>query len=110
MKNYVQEGDILTLTAPYAVTSGDGFLVGSIFAIASTTAASGATVEGVREGVFSVTALSTDTFTVGAKVYWDNTNKRCTSTASGNTLIGVATVVKASGATTVTVLLDGVIR
>jgi hypothetical protein len=43
-------------------------------------------------------------------VYWDNTNKRCTSTASGNTLIGVATVVKASGATTVTTLLDGVIR
>ena len=30
MKNYVQPGNTITLTAPYAVASGDGLLVGSI--------------------------------------------------------------------------------
>ena len=28
MKNYVQEGENLTVAAPYAVTTGDGCLVG----------------------------------------------------------------------------------
>ena len=41
MKNYVQPGNTITLTAPYAVTSGDGLLVGSIFGIASGAAALG---------------------------------------------------------------------
>ena len=31
MKTYVQPGNTITLTAPYAVVSGDGLLVGSIF-------------------------------------------------------------------------------
>ena len=39
MKNSVQPGNTMTLTAPYAVTSGDGLLVGSIFGIASGDAA-----------------------------------------------------------------------
>ena len=30
MKTYVQPGNTITLTAPYAVASGDGLLVGSI--------------------------------------------------------------------------------
>ena len=29
MKNYVQPGNTITLTAPYAVTSGDGLLDGA---------------------------------------------------------------------------------
>ena len=33
MKTYVQPGNTITLTAPYAVASGDGLLVGSIFGI-----------------------------------------------------------------------------
>lgn len=110
MKNYVQEGCVVTLTAPYDVAAGAGLLVGSIFGIAASAALSGAVVEVSRDGVFDVTALSTDTATVGAKLYWDNTNKRLTTTASGNTLVGAATAAKASGDTTARVLLDGVIR
>jgi len=108
MKNFVQPGDTLTLTAPYDVASGAGMLVGLIFAVAAFTALSGAQVEGVTKGVFDLTALSTDTATVGAAIYWDNTNKRCTTSSSGNTKIGVATAVKANGAATVRVRLNGV--
>lgn len=108
MKNFVQGGDTLTLAAPYAVASGDGLLVGSIFGVAANAAANGAPVEAKLNGVYELTALGTDTATVGAKAYWDNTNKRVTTTASGNSLIGVFTVAKTNGQTTGTVRLNGI--
>ena len=98
MKNYVQPGATLTLTAPYAVTSGDGLLVGSIFGVAAGDAASGATVETALPGVFDLTKIGSQAWTVGAKVYWDDTNKRCTTVATDNTLIGVAVEAVAGGA------------
>lgn len=98
MKNYVQPGNTLTLTAPYAVTSGDGLLVGSIFGIASGDAALGELVETALVGVFDITKAGSQAWTVGAKVYWDDTNKRTTSVATSNTLIGVATEAVAGGA------------
>ncbi|MCB1470839.1 MAG: DUF2190 family protein, partial [Rhizobiaceae bacterium] len=37
-------------------------------------------------------------WTAGAKIYWDDTNKRTTNVATSNTLIGVATEAVAGGA------------
>lgn len=105
MKNFVQDGDVISVTAPYALTSGQGCLVGSLFGIAVNDYENGAAAEIRRDGVFDITALSTDTASQGAKLYWDNTNKRLTTTASGNTLVGVATVAKTSGQTTARILL-----
>ncbi|WP_157669292.1 DUF2190 family protein [Chitinibacter sp. GC72] len=110
MKNFIQPGAVITLLAPAALASGDAVLVGSVFGVAATAAANGAPVEVKREGVFTLPALNTDTATVGAKAYWDNTNKRTTPTASGNTLIGAYVAAKSSGDTTAAVLLDGTIR
>jgi len=107
MKNFVQDGDVLSLTAPYAVSSGDGLLVGSIFAVAVATAANGAPVQGKATGVFDLKKTSAQAWTVGAKVYWDNTAKECTTTASGNTLIGVAVAAAANPSATGTVRLNG---
>ena len=45
MKNFVMEGRTITLPAPYAVTSGQGLQVGSIFGVASADAAISADVE-----------------------------------------------------------------
>ena len=98
MKNYVQPGNTITLTAPYAVASGDGLLVGSIFGIASGTAAIGDPVETALAGLFDLTKVGSQAWTVGAKVYWDNTNKRCTTVSTDNTLIGVAVIAVAGGA------------
>ena len=98
MKNYVQPGNTLTLTAPYGVTSGEGLLVGSIFGVAAGDAASGATVEAALTGVFDLTKIGSQAWTVGAKVYWDDTNKRCTTVATDNTPIGVAVEAVAGGA------------
>jgi len=97
-KNFVQPGNTITLTAPYAVTSGDGLLVGSIFGIASGDAALNEPVEVALSGVFDLTKVGSQAWTAGAKVYWDDTNKRATSVATSNTLIGVATEAVAGGA------------
>ena len=90
MKNFVQPGNTITLTAPYAVASGDGLLVGSIFGIAAGDAALAEPVETALVGVFDITKVGSQAWTVGAKVYWDDTNKRCTTVATDNTLIGAA--------------------
>lgn len=99
MKNYVQMGDTVTLVAPYARVAGEGALVGTVFGIAVNDVANGAEGEFVTRGVFDVTTLGTDTPAQGAAAYWDNTNKRLTTTASGNTLVGAFLVAKADGVT-----------
>ncbi|MFC6689721.1 DUF2190 family protein, partial [Jhaorihella thermophila] len=91
MKNYVQPGNTITLTAPYAVTSGDGLLVGSIFGIAAGDAANAETVEVALTGVFDLKKVASQAWSAGDKIYWDNTNREATKTATANTLIGVAT-------------------
>lgn len=109
MKNYVQPGDTLTLTAPYAVSAGDGALVGTnIFGVACGTYANGAEGEFKTCGVFDLTTLGTDTPSVGTIAYWDNTNKRVTTTSTSNTKIGVFTAAKGSGVTVGRVRLNAV--
>ena len=107
MKNQVQDGDVITVTAPYTVTSGQGCQVGTaLFGVASHDAASGAALELQLEGVYDVTALSTDTAAVGDLLYWDNTNKRLTATASGNTLAGFAVAAAGSGVASVNIKIN----
>ena len=98
MKNYVQPGNTITLTAPYAVASGDGLLVGSIFGVASGTAALGETVEAALTGVYDLKKVASQAWAAGDKVYWDNTAKEATKITTSNTLIGVAVVAVAGGA------------
>lgn len=101
MKNFVACGDVLVVPAPYALTSGQGALVGYIFGVATTDAANGADVALRVEGVFDLAKAGSQAWTVGALIYWDNTNKYCTTTSAGNTKIGVATaaVDNAAGST-----------
>jgi len=99
MKNYVQPGNTITLTAPYAVTSGDGLLVGAIFGVAAGTAILGDPVETAVEGVYALKKVASQAWAAGDRIYWDNTAKQTTKTLTSNTLIGVATEAVAGGAT-----------
>lgn len=96
MKNLVQEGDILELTAPYVRSSGEGALVGSLFGVALVDVASGSTANFALKGVFDLTKAA-EAVTEGQAIYWDNTNKVVTVTATANTLIGAATRAAAIG-------------
>lgn len=107
MKTYVQHGDVLTLTAPYDVVAGAAFKVGSIVAVATSAALSGAAVEGITRGVVDVAKVSAQAWTVGALVYWDDTAKLFTTTSTSNTLAGVATAIAANPSATGHVRLNG---
>lgn len=98
MKTFIQPGHALTLAAPHDVASGDGLLVGALFGIATHDAATGAEVETQLTGVVEIAKAASQAWTAGAKVYWDNTAKRATTVASGNTLIGVAVLAVGAGA------------
>lgn len=106
MKNYVQEGRSLPLTAPRALSAGGGFLVGAIFAVAASDAANGAPVEGQREGVFDLAKEPALAIAGGVRVFWDNTNFRVTTTATGNFCIGYAAAAALAGDATVRVVLS----
>jgi predicted RecA/RadA family phage recombinase len=110
MRNFVQRGKVLSVTAPYDVMSGGGVKVGSLFGIAACHAANGMPVEIERTGVFDVGAVMVDTGSQGAKIYWDNTARKMTTTATNNTLVGALTTAKGSSDATARVLLDGVPR
>jgi predicted RecA/RadA family phage recombinase len=112
MKNFVQAGDTLVMPAPYALASGQGAQVGQVFGVAVTDAALGADVPLKLTGVFDLTKVGSQAWTVGALVYWDNTNKRCTTVATGNLLIGAAAaaVSNAAANTTGRVRLNGIAR
>lgn len=100
MKNFIQDGDTLTVTAPYALSSGQGCLVGSIFGVACSDALISTEVEIKTGGVFDLVKAGTQAWTVGARIYWDDTAKNCTTNAAAgaNKLIGVAVAAVGSGA------------
>lgn len=111
MKNFVQPGATLTVTAPYDLTPGAGCLVGILFGISCGTYLSGATDAEIQveAGVYDINALSTDTAsgTTLVAAYWDNTNKRITTTVGSNTKVGVIVAAKLNGETTARVRLNG---
>lgn len=98
MKNYIARGENLTLAMPYDRLAGQGVQVGQMFGVCSNDALSGADNAVVTEGVFEITKVGSQAWTVGALVYWDNTNKRCTTVSTSNTLIGAAVEAVGSGA------------
>lgn len=107
MKNYVQRGDVLTIPAPYNVSSGGGALVGSIFGVAAGDALSGASVDLATTGVFTLPKVDALAVSIGDVIYWDNSAKNVNKTSSGNTKIGVAVTAAANPSATVNVRLNG---
>jgi predicted RecA/RadA family phage recombinase len=103
--NFIAGVDRWELPAPYAVTSGQGLLVGALFGIALATAANGANVPVSFEGIFDVTKEPSLAITQGARLFWDNTNRRLTTTATSNFQVGIAVVAAGASDTTVRCLV-----
>ncbi len=113
MRNFIQPGSTVTLPAPYVRTAGQAALIGALLCVALSDVANGAEGEWGTEGVFDLTKVGSQAWaTVGAVVYWDNTNKRLTTVATGNTLVGaiMKTVGNGAGETTGRVRLNGAAR
>jgi len=98
MKNYVQDGNTVTVPAPANVVAGQGVLVGDLFGVAMHDAASGALVEIRVTGVVTLRKAA-GTINPGVRVFWDPSVGRVTTTPSGNRCIGyhVGTTANTSG-------------
>lgn len=110
MRNFIQPGNSLAIAVPYAsgVTAGQGILVGALFGVAATDGVQNATIEAQTQGVFDITKEPALAITAGARVFWDNTNRRITTTATGNFQVGIATQAALAADTAVRVWLNRV--
>lgn len=107
MRNFVQPGENITVTAEAAASTGDGVKLGSLFGIASGDAEIGDPLVLVTAGVFEMPKVSTDELAVGDAVYFRTSDGAVSSTASGNTKIGIAVTEAGNPSASVHVRLNG---
>lgn len=113
MKNFVQPGGTITAPAPYDRLSGQAALIGNLLCVAVTDIDEDDDGEWTVDGIYDLPKVGSQAWaTIGAVVYWDDTNKRLTTVATSNTLVGavMATVGNGAGETTGRVRLNGVAR
>lgn len=109
MKNFVQEGDVLTLTPTAAVSAGVGFLFGAgLFGVAVNDVAANTPGEFRVTGVISLAKTSALAISVGDRLFWDATNKVVNKTTASQVCIGVAVSAAANPSATVQVRLGPV--
>jgi predicted RecA/RadA family phage recombinase len=109
-QNYVVPGETITIASAGAVASGAGVLNGSLFGVAlNATTGAGQELTLALTGVWDLPKAGSQAWTVGALIYWDAGNSRCTTVASTHKLIGTAfaAVNDAAGSTTGRVRLNG---
>jgi len=107
MQNFVQSGDAITMLAPATVVAGAGVLVGALFGVAMSDAASGAPVVLQTTGVVTL-AKAAGTINPGVRLFWDDSAKRVTTTVTSAFPVGyhVGTVANSAAAgEPITVLL-----
>ena len=112
MNNFIQPGATRPFTAPTGgVVSGGVYKIGQRLVVATGDKAEAEIFQGQTVGVFSVTKVGSQAWTVGALVYWDDSNKYFTTTTSSNLLAGDAFEAVGSGAgeTTGKVHLNGIV-
>jgi predicted RecA/RadA family phage recombinase len=106
MKNFVKEGDILTLTPGAAVASGVGYLFGtSLFGVATGDVAISTPGEFITEGVVDIAKTSALVITTGDRLYWDSVNKCVNKTAAAQQCVGIAVSDAANPSSTVSMKL-----
>lgn len=101
MKNFIAHGNVITvptdqLALGISITGGNGYLLsGGLFGVATTTVevtdiGQGKDCPLATTGIFDLPKQPSQAWQFGTKIYWDGVNERATTTATGNTLIGIA--------------------
>lgn len=92
MRNFIQIGNTISVTAPATVASGDALMVRDLFGIATADAESGKPLELLVAGVVRVPA--TGTILKGDLVYWDGSAVTTDDDSGANPRVGHATTDK----------------
>jgi predicted RecA/RadA family phage recombinase len=104
MKTYIQDGDVLDLTAPVGgLVSGQGYLFNNLFAVATTNIAAGEKGACCLEGVYSLPKVAAISFSEGDFAYWDGS--QITDDDTNDFKIGHVTEDTAADATVIAVRL-----
>lgn len=103
MKTYLSDGDAIEFAAPSGgVVSGTGYKIGDTFGVAIASAAEGVKFNLQVRGVVTLPKAASVTPAQGVKLYWVTADGNVTTSASGNTLIGVHAASAVAGASDVT--------
>lgn len=102
MGRKVSDGLSAKVTVPVSttITAGqfvqlDGVLGLAIQSVTTDAATTGKVVLNIEPAEYETSQINAaEVFAAGAKVYWDNTNKRFTTTAAGNRFAGIVTQAK----------------
>jgi predicted RecA/RadA family phage recombinase len=82
MKNFVQPGNVVSISAPKAMASGEGILIGKLFGISTKATTAAGVIEMLIEGVVSMKkAAGLGAFNEGDAVTFDSVSQ--TIVASG---------------------------
>lgn len=109
MRNFVQEGQTLTLTPAANVAAGEGYLFGAgLFGVALTDVASGQPGPFITEGVVEIAKTSALQIDVGDRVFWVPGSKVVNKTATSQVNVGVAVAGAANPSATVKIKLGAV--
>lgn len=102
MNNFIQKGEVLTLTPAAAVTSGVGYLFGAgLFGVATNDVAISTAGEFITEGVVEIAKTSALAISVGDRLFWDATNSVVNKTSTAQQCVGVAVEAAANPSSTV---------
>ena len=101
---FVHEGQSIDYTPSAAVAAGDVVVQGKLVGVARIGIEANKLGALAVEGVYDVTK-DDSTVETGDTLYWDAVAKKATTTAAGNTRLGLALKDAATGATTVRIKL-----
>jgi predicted RecA/RadA family phage recombinase len=100
-QNFIQEGDQIEIPILAAVVTGAPVLYGTKLGIPlRSSTVVGEPVSHRFAGVFEFAKTTSEAWAVGAALYWNDTTKKLTTTASGNTLVAWAAQPAIAAATT----------
>jgi len=91
MKNFVQKGDVITMTPTAGnLTAGQGLLVGALFGVATSDVAQNTPGEFITEGVVDIAKTSALEITAGSRVFWVPGSSAVNTTSASQVCVGIA--------------------
>jgi predicted RecA/RadA family phage recombinase len=107
MRNFVQDGDVLTLTPATDVPSGTGYQFGAaLFGVAVRDVAANTPGEFKMEGVVAIAKASALAIAVGDRLFWNPAGATVDKTATGQLHVGIAVEAAANPSSAVKMLLE----
>lgn len=93
---FLQDGKSIDITLESDVDVGDVVPLGTLMVgVANTSGLIGEVISVTTEGVYTLTAATADAVTIGAQLYFDESSRAVTTTATDNVKAGIAMSAKA---------------